>query len=185
MRYLEVKFRRVKNLGNYESEEITLSAAPTEGVPIENCIEEVKTKVLTALGLTSESKVVQTVIAETKEEPAKPAPKKRKPAVKKEEVKKEEVKKEEPKMVDSTVTADPVKEEVKPAKGVVVYDRKDKRHLKLFKQVLDSTLPTWNDAPETKIKAKDLSLALEGKPFYSKDGQVLPEVIKQIEEALA
>ena len=36
MKVVEVKYRRVKNLGNYESEEISLSAVPEEGTTAES-----------------------------------------------------------------------------------------------------------------------------------------------------
>ena len=51
----EIKYRRVKNLGNYESEEISLSAVPAEGEDLDAAINRVKAKVLESLGLATAS----------------------------------------------------------------------------------------------------------------------------------
>ena len=45
MKYKEIRYQRVKNLGNYESERMELVAEVAEGDDIEGAIAEVKERV--------------------------------------------------------------------------------------------------------------------------------------------
>ena len=189
----EIKYRRVKNLGNYESEEISLSAVPAEGEDLDAAINRVKAKVLESLGLATSSAqkevatpgpvlanvapvepkpVPRSNVKKAAVEPAKPVDTVVLAAVAVEEApkKEEEPKKEEP--VVAVVSEEPKKEEpAKPARArssvpkTVPYDRSDVAHTKKFAIILSGLDAKWKEDTAKKEKAKTISMAVEKKPF--------------------
>lgn len=64
MQVVQVEFRRVRNLGNYETAELKLVAVPGEGEDFRKAIDDLKFEVLKGLGL--EVKDAKKSVAETK-----------------------------------------------------------------------------------------------------------------------
>lgn len=61
------------------------------------------------------------------------------------------------------------------------YDRDDKDHKRLVRDVLNDLIPDWGKDPEVKALAGDVSKSLVGKPFLGADGAVL----ESFKEAIA
>jgi outer membrane biosynthesis protein TonB len=171
-----IRYLRRKNLGNYEHEELEVSAA-VDGKDADALMVEMKTFVCGHLGLETpvvgKSEKVEAPKKEnatkgetkvTKPKPQEEAPKEEAP--KEEAPKKEETPKEEPKKTKKETTT-----KVRPSKNTV-YDRAHDPHKALVGKFLDEEYSGWRKNDLLK-KASEASKALNGKDFQDGDGNVL------------
>lgn len=194
-----VTYRRTKNLGNYNAEELVVQDTPAQGETLDQCISRIKTTVLQSLGLEESPAVKEDTVAPA--QPSKLAAAKTKPV----EAKKEDVAptvQVAPEVVDTpvlepapVVEPTPVVEEA-PARPTrtraaaapkvkgVPYNRADATHTQKFAVVLTGIDPMWKASAESKAKAKDISTQLEGAMFLDeKKGTVLPEFVEAVKSA--
>lgn len=183
---MEVKsmeyFRR-KNIGNYEHEELKVSAVMEEGEGGKQAFAKLKDFVLDCLDIKQkdESQLVLPVMTkEPKKEAVKEAVKsekaseEKKPSDSKVDNKvKEEEKKAKGRPKSEVIKAPAV--ETKPVKKAVKYtnyDRSIDTHKNLLGQFLDKSYPTWRVAENLK-KASEASKALNGASFLDSEGEIL------------
>ena len=191
MQILEVTYRRTVNLGNYNSEELVLKAAPAEGENVDDCIAQMKSKVAAALNLEAveapakpaPAKAVELPNTTTKsvEAPKTPAKPVEAPAPKVEEVKVEAPTVAEGVKVEEAKSGRASRRRVGPSS--VVYDRTSESHKQAFVKELVGIDPMWQQkfAP----KAKDASIALNGKEFLdSNTGKVLPAFVEEMRKII-
>jgi len=192
----EIRFKKVTNKGNFESETLEAACQLSEGecavTAREELIAFVKGEALVAVSKEQEP------IQDAKTEQPKKAEKK--VAAKKEKAPPVEV---ESPVVDD---AQPVKEEavvLKPAVEPIVeevkeepkakkekkfkavatpYNRENDLHKKLLGEVLDKSYTTWKKDPS---KAKAASQLLAGKDFLDAEGKVLESFKSSLSEAMA
>ena len=193
MQILEVTYRRTVNLGNYNSEELVLKAAPAEGENVDDCIAQMKSKVAAALNLEAVEAPTKPAPSKTVELPKTPT-KSEAPAPKVEEAK---VEAPAPKVEEAKVEAPAPKveeakvEEAKSGRASrrrvgpssVVYDRTSESHKQAFVKELVGIDPMWQQkfAP----KAKEASIALNGKEFLdSNTGKVLPAFVEEMRKII-
>lgn len=176
MKYNEIRYTYKFNKGNYESEEISASAAVEQEAP-----EEV-ISILKAL-VHGESKPV-TMTAAPKVAEIAPSPAPAKP--KKTAAPKVEAPVEVP--VEAVVEAPAVKAAPAPAKKsrivkkVEVYSRSNDLHKKLIGEILDLEYPKWRTNP---TKAKEASVKLEGVDFLDAEGLILPSFKESFKEMMS
>jgi outer membrane biosynthesis protein TonB len=177
-----IKYLRRKNLGNYEHEELEVSAS-VEGSDPQEVMDTLKAFVLSNLGLETSEKVEAPKKEIAKKEEVKVT--KEKPQAKEEEVK-EEVKEEEAKE-EEVVKEEPKKEEAKEEKKpkakkettvkvkatkLTAYDREHDPHKALLSKFLDEEFKGWRKPDELK-KAGAASRALNGTDFQDGNGEIL------------
>lgn len=170
MKLLEISYRKVKNLGNYESEELRVSGAPTDDQTARELIAELKS--LVDSELSGQGPTEFNAKVEVAEKPAK----KTKAAPKAKEV-------VEPEEEAAVVEEEPVPEEdvVKPSKKLIKpaakkntpYTKAKEFHKKLLGNFLTANYPSWKKDARVKAKAATLSDALSGKDFLDADGEML------------
>jgi hypothetical protein len=175
----EAIYLKRKNLGNYEHEEVSLSATPDEGQSGIEILKELKEIVDSFLnskdaGGTDLSQKPKSVEKENKNGSKKESSKK----VVKEESSEEEIS-EEVDEEDSDSSDEDTEEELPKKKKatkktkakVTVYERSNTLHQKILGEYLDDNLPGW-----TKKYAKQsrtTSNKMEGKDFLDQDGEIL------------
>ncbi len=176
----EMGFTRRFNLGNYEHEEITVKvAAGEEEDPSEllkSVMAFVNSKGDISLSAKPKAKVetqATTTAAPAKEKKEKKAAKETATESPKEATEKAEVPAE---VVAKVEAAEPKK--LKAAKGVTQYDRSLDFHKKLISEFLDVKYPTWRQNPQ---KAKDTSIAMEGKDFLDGEGMKLKSFMEEFD----
>jgi outer membrane biosynthesis protein TonB len=167
----DITYMRRVNLGNYEHEELSMSAILEDGENVSTAMLTLKNEVHHSLGL------VGTPTEAPKKEVKVPE------VPKKEETKKETPKKEEKKEVELPPVIDKKedlpetkekkpkakKEEVKPTP----YERAKQVHKDLFANLLNKTFPGWSSDKEAIARAKHASLSLEGEDFLDQKGNIL------------
>lgn len=178
----EVTIMRRKNLGNYEHEEVSLTAVIEESDNAAECIASVKQEVLHALGLSVDPVPTTKPVEPAVPQAAKKTPAKKAPAKKVEEVK------PEPAPVVEEVKPEPAKpvEKKAPAKKkavkMVPYNRDEQSHKTEFAKVLVSINPNWQ--AECAQLAKAASVALNGTDMLDENGKVLGSFVEQVKAAI-
>lgn len=196
MKTNEVKYMRRWNLGNYEHDEVTVSAAPSEGetilgtlLTIEKEIKRFKNgeveSVQVSLPIPPVTNVTTVTHAEKQVEETPVEKKERKARATKAEMEaragvKDEVKAEEkvesPKQEEKVeATKEEAKVEVKEEKKeekkslkskVEVYDRTNEDHKKSVSMYLDAAYAGWRDNVTLKTKVAAMSRDAVGKDFF-------------------
>lgn len=92
-------------------------------------------------------------------------------------------KKEQPK-VKEPVQEEEEKEEKVKEETHLNYDRSKVEHKKEIAAMLDEYLPDWRTVPSSNAKAKDISLALEGKKMFNPSGKIAASFTKLFKELL-
>jgi hypothetical protein len=183
----DVTYSRKKNLGNYESEDITLGARIEEGESVESCLLVLKDRVAVAFGEKEVTQAAPVATQEVKEEVVVAdkdeveANKKKIAADKKKEVNAAKKKAEAAAKKEATAAAKAAEKEVKKeAKkaATVPYDRNNVSHKTDLGKVLAGINANWKT--ECAGLAKQASVELAGKPFYNSDGVVLPEFVEMV-----
>lgn len=181
MQFVEVKYRRTKNLGNYESEEVALTAVPAEEDNVDVVLHELKHKVLGELGLTlpavEAKRAKQTTEVEAVEEEVEEAP--AKAATKKKATKKKATTKKKSVGGSTQTSAGKGKKLV-----VVTYDRSVEAHRAELAEVLNDRVPEWKATPESRARAKELSTKLFGVDFLDGEGNVLGSFCDSVVELM-
>lgn len=177
MNITTVTFTKRKNIGDYNHEELSLSAVLDDDDCASECIAKIKQEVFSALGYAVDP------VAPAKVEEAKPVKK----AVKKAPAKKTSPAEEGVKAAieDAAVKPEPKKEVKKaPVKAVkmVPYNREEQSHKTEFAKVLVGINPDWKK--ECAMLAKEASVALNGSDFMDDKGVVLASFIAQVEAAI-
>ena len=161
MRYL-----RRKNLGNYEHEELEVSAEISEGQSPSEAFKELKQFVEECLGLSAPKEQMELPLKVEKEKVKTP---------KKEEVKVSEEKPKEveaPKEEEKKKAPKETKQKIKVTAKATTYDRTLDTHKALLGQFLDKEFSGWRKPEELK-KAGQASRELNGKDFQDADGNIL------------
>lgn len=183
MKITGATFTRKYNVGQYESEDYTLTAIIDDNENATNALIELKEVVDAAFN--------NKTAVETKSNPSKakatPAKKSSKVVDLDEDeediVEEEDVVEEEDEVEEEEEEEE---EEVKPkakpkakAKSTAKkskeqnYDREVETHKELFGEVLAEVAPKWKSSAEGKAKVKTCSIKLNGQPFLDVDGEVL------------
>jgi len=196
MRITDLIYKKRFSLGDYSFSEITLNGILAEKDEVESCIKELKhlaDKHLEKRGVEiNETLTMKKEIV--KEEPKKEEPKKEEP--KKEEPKKEEPKKEEPKK-EEPKKEEPKKEVDAPAKKTtkkkvvkkkvaktIAYDRENDNHKADLSELFDTHYTGWRKSKEMILKAKEISMELNGIEMYDSEGKLLETFITTFKEKL-
>lgn len=199
MRVTEVRYMRRNNLGNYEHEEISMSAVIEEDEDHMDAVAGLRQDVVAALS-GEKAATVEAPEAEEEKKPAKTGKGKKAPKVE------EQPEEEEPEAEDDDEkTADPEEEETEeepeeepeeeekpaPAKGgkkfkkkPQSYSRASEQHKEIFSSVVKSIAPEWKKSDDLKKKAKDASQSMEGKDFLDDSGEVLSEFKDAVKKLL-
>lgn len=173
MKINTIEYLRKLNKGNYEHEELKVSAAIDEGESFDACFATLKEMVDSALGIKEINKEQLVLPIKQVEE------KVVKPVKKHEEVVSDDNKLEE-KIEDKAEKKKGAKKaskpETVPAKKPIKetsYDRSLNTHKNLLGLFLDKSYPKWREA-ESLNKAIEASKSLNGKPFLDEAGEILP-----------
>ena len=159
-----VRYLRRVNLGDYQHEEMEASVA-VEGDLMEG-MDDVRNKVNAILGVNKPDNNV----AFSKE------------ALKEEKPKEEKPKKEAPKKEKKAKEEKPKKE--KKAPKTVPYNREEKSHRDEFASILSDRCSGWKDSDDSKAKAKELSVSLNGEPMFDAKGEILGSFADKIVEEM-
>lgn len=177
MRVAEVRYSKKFNLGNYESEEFSLSAVLDEGEDAQEILKHLKEEVNKAYTGETTGEQDDTSYNNTESD-----------AADEENNEEDSGSSSDDGETDSDQSTDShdddsedadEQEDEKPVKKkkfkskAQVYDRENETHKELFTQVLKEVAPDWKKTPESKVKAKDASQKLVGKEFLDSDGEVL------------
>lgn len=189
MKINEVKYMRRWNLGNYEHDEITVSAAPNESETVLGVLTtlesemkkfkngEAPTEVQVALPVETPKVEEKKRTRRTKEEMANVEA----GSTKQEE--KVEAKQETP------VTPAPEEKKEEPAKTfkgkVHPYSRESETHKKILRMRLDHEYPGWSENFDLKQKVAAFSKSAVGKDFLDdKTNDIVPSFIELLKEAM-
>ena len=176
-----VSFRRVKNLGNYESEELKIELQQQEGESVNECITKVKGLVYEGLGISTPKVLVP-------EQPVQaPAPKVE-PVV---EEKKDDAPVQEVKEVVVAVEPEPVAKKAKSAPkkrastAPTVYDRNNPTHRDMLGKVIAEVTANTNWVKDAGLKAiaVELSHSLVGKDFVEINGEFCESFMSNLRTA--
>jgi hypothetical protein len=171
---IEVRLDITKNLGNYESKKIGLTAILGEGENVSEALVELERLILGGV-----SEIKASAIAEKKVKIEKAV----KGEIKIAEVKAPVIEEVaavivEEKVIEEKVVATKAVKEPKAAKVVkskaTAYERTLDVHKKLLAGFLDTNYPTWKDTSNL-VKAGEASKALVGKDFLDAEGNILAE----------
>lgn len=195
MKITEVKYMRRFNLGNYEHEEIAMTAVLDEKDGHSDSFKKLKADVIAAYSgeaAPSTEKVTPTLsksAAKLKKEAA---------AAEEEEVDEDETP-ADPEDDEETDEAEESEEEEeadveepKQAKGKKTfkkkpqaYSRASEQHKEIFSSLLKSVAPDWKKTPDSKEKGKAVSQKMEGEEFLDESGEVLPEFKAAVKSFMA
>jgi DNA polymerase III gamma/tau subunit len=186
----EVKYMRRYNLGNYEHEEIAISAVLDEGEDHFAAIANLKSDVASAQK--GEASEHSAAIAAAGEPASKPVKEKKSPKKKAEEEPSEEAEEndETEQDIEESEEEEAEEEEEKPAakksfkKKPQVYSRASEQHKEILSKVLSSVAPDWKKTPESKEKAKGASQKMEGKEFLDESGEVLESFTAEVKKIM-
>lgn len=182
MEVVEIKYGRKFNIGNYESEEIVLTAVLAEGEDAQEHLVKLKELVLASHAGTVVPKEVEDaleVIEEVVEEEEEiKAPKASNSFDEEEETDDEEEDEEEEEVVEEK----PKKKRTK--KTTAPYQRSNSTHKTLFGEMLTELFPKWDKVKALKDKAVAASKALEGVDFLDSEGEVLSSFTKELKKLM-
>jgi len=203
MKTNEVKYMRRWNLGNYEHDEITISAIPAEGETILGTLNVIKTEMENFKNGKVDSIQIPLPVPPVAEEAATELKKEKKQRATKEEMAarksevKDEVKAEDkvesPKQEEKVeapkeeAKVEAPKEEKKTVKSKTeVYDRTNEEHKKRISALLDTTYPGWRDNVTLKTKVAAMSRESVGKDFFDiNTGEIVPSFKEFVTESLS
>ncbi len=198
MKATEIKYARRINLGNYEHEEVAITAVLDEDDSAVEGIGELKKMVAEAVaagdtgslpGVSAKDPKGKTPAVEKKTE--KKAGEKKGKAV--EEKPDDEVESDDADVSDSQEeeTIEEEKEEKKPAAGkkgfkkkASPYSRTNDTHKALFSEKLTELFPKWKGSDAGKAKAKQISKDLDGEEFLDSEGEMLPSFIASLKKGM-
>lgn len=196
VRILEIRFTKKKNLGNYESEEMGVTASVEEGQDPAKVAAEVKAFVTRSLdgvvnaevkGATATKGQTETKGATTKTETAATPSKSETKTVETKGTTKAD-KPATTKAAKTTVSDKEVKANFagKGEKATIKYDRNIKEHQQDLAGILVNLCgPDWRKDADVAAKASSLSKEiLIGQPFKDGSGVVLPSFMSLIKETL-
>jgi hypothetical protein len=201
MNYIKtIEFLARVNLGNYEHEEIKISAAVPEDASVAAVMAEVKATAYRIFAMPKSAAVVEAVapVEEKKvdapkveEAPKAETPKRgRKPAAKETPAPVVEEDKIDGQDVPPVIPADAAgsdeMEEVESPyapKGVVIYDKVNKDHRDRLAAFLNKSYPNWKTEPKEKLK--EFSASLVGKAFEDSQGNMLKSFQDLVASSLA
>lgn len=187
MKITEIKYGRKKNLGNYESEELVMTAVIDEGEECSDAFLRLKNEVDSGLGYATKVEKIHTCNCKqtSKSDPI--------PEIKEEKNTQSEITEDgfiklpDGRIVDPVdgieiVETEPVQTiEEKPKKSKKVapppakkeedtsikYDRENKEHRKKLSGILNLIDSTWASDDSKKVKAKGISEKLNGASFLN------------------
>lgn len=172
----EVKYLFRRNLGDYEHEEIGLTASLPEGMEASDAIAEMKELAVSSVGayLVNEKK-------ETSPEPAKAASGKRskaKPAPEEEEEEVEETEEgteeENDEEVEEKAPKKPAAKKATSKKSKASpFDRDNDLHKDILGAFLDEEIPKWRKKEKLVKRSRSASKEMEGEDFLDKEGNIL------------
>ena len=195
MKYTEIKFMTRHNKGNYEHEEVTLTAIVGEDEFMSDVMAEMKVKAYQMFSFPTtapektekveETKVVEAPVKEKKSKKVKPVEEEKSASEKAADmIDGQEVPpvipsdaEEEMEVVESPYKKAPT---ATPKQKVVTYDLKNKDHRDRLAAFLNKEHPTWKTQPKDKLLA--FSNGLVGKEFEDLNGNML-ESFKEIVSA--
>lgn len=186
----ELRLDITLNKGNYESEKLGMSYAPTEEENALETISHIKNILYTG-GSFSPSVLKEEKVADKPKTAATTTattPKKTTAAVKEdkkvEETTTDKVKEEEVPVEDTKAEETPKK--TKHKIKVTEYDRDNGTHKKKLSEILTNEYPTWKKDDKLKKNALEASNKLtEAKtPFIDNDGNVVPEFLTKLKEIM-
>ncbi len=182
MKPTEISYMKRKNLGNYEHEEVKITAVLDEDENAGAGIEELKVMVDQALGDNTAPAVTTTKTGKDKKAGKKDA----KPeVVEAEEVEEEEIEAAE---VEEETEEEEVVETKKPAKAGKksgsVYSRANETHKALMVEQLTKLFPKWKKTDAGKAKAKAVSKSLDGEQFLDADGDIVNSFILALKKGM-
>ena len=163
MDYTNIKYSKTICPADYSPEVIEVHATLDSSDNLQECAAKLKSEVTAALT----GKAVKVVVVakkkvdeptETEEET--PAPVKKKASKK-------------------TTKKAPAK------KKNIAYDRDVEAHKTAFGGLALEIEPTWQTVPEMKVKVKQMSVSMAGKPMYSGEGDILESFKTELAEGLA
>lgn len=208
----EIKYGRKFNLGNYESEEIALTAVVDEDDDAAEVLADLKTKVAEA---NADGSIASTKTTEPEEEEENGSTDDDtetdddsdskndddgsenedddQGSEGDEETEDEDGDKKPPKKTGGakgkpkagTKGKDKTVGGKKVKPKAEVYDRENGTHKDIFSNVLTSVDPNWKKSDKTKLKAKKVSEQLEGEAFLDKDGEVVSAFKQSVKKAMA
>lgn len=196
MRISEAKFSRRYNVGNYEHEELSLTAVVEEGESAVDVLTQLKADIEAAHTGGEATSVI---------EPGKVKKSKKKVEEADEEQEQEESEEEttggtEESDDESEEETDDEAEEEETAKSSKkssikgkkafkkkpqVYQRSNETHKEIFSGVLKVVAPKWKATAESKTAAKMVSQKMEGKPFLDESGEVLEDFKATVKRLMA
>lgn len=171
MQVTEVKYARKKNLGNYESEDVSISVVPREGQTIQECLEAIKHYVLDALDLAPRASNAREKASEPMETEGDATEEAEEP---KKTTKKKASKKASSKKVSKKAPAKKIK--------LVPYDRAIESHKDQFADLLDIHFNGWDGDDDLADKCLAASTSLEGEGMFDKDGNISDEFVGKLRE---
>lgn len=193
MEITEVSYKKTSNLGDYNSEQIGMVAVVGSKEKPEKVLAQLKALVEGSSSSTSEETEDETPEADEVEATRSTKKKGGKKAAE-EEIEEEVVEEEEeqPEEEEAVEEEEATEEEEKPkaAKGKTfkkkpqVYQRSNETHKEIFSGVMKKAAPDWKKTPESKDKAKQVSMTLEGENFLDEEGSVLPEFQAEVKKLM-
>jgi len=174
MKITDVSYSRKVNLGNYESEDYSISGVVVEGEDVIAQFQLLKDFVnASAFGKPTPILEQPPIIKEEVKEEIKEEPKKR--TRKPKEVKIEQ----DDQLAKETHEEEKAKEEA--SQDIDNYDRDRTDHKAQFVTIVNSKCKDWKKIAPTKVK--DLSIELDGTPLYN-NNILLPSFIEAVELGL-
>lgn len=194
MKISEAKYTRKVNLGNYESDELSLTMVIGENDDTQEAITLLKKTVIAGLKLEVSDKDIVKAQKTIEKEAAKEEPK----SEEKVEAPKEEAK---PKAVSKGKKTSPsttkakkddaetkeIKEkfEGKAPKATIKYDRNVKEHTIALAQMLNTDYPNWKKDEDLKARASKFSKEdAIGIPFKAADGSIVESFQQALKAAM-
>ncbi len=194
MRIAEAKFTRRYNVGNYEHEEYSLSSV----------FDDKDQSAVEALRLLKED--VAAAFSGKSDTAKMPKKKKAAPVEAADESEEDTEAEEIPATEDSESSSDSDEDDdqdtsskTKTTSGATsatsktkkfkkkaqVYQRSNETHKEIFSSVMTKATPDWKKTTESKAKAKNTSMKMEGKDFLDEDGEVLKEFSAEVKKLMA
>jgi outer membrane biosynthesis protein TonB len=178
MKLKEITYTRKYNLGNYESEDYTITAVIEKGDDELSVFEDLKAliKAASAGGGGTPEEAEEEVEEEVEEEEIVEEDEEDEEEEiveedEEDEVEEDEEEVEEEKPKRATKKAPTSKKSFK--KKPEVYQRTNSTHKDIFAETLKTVAPDWKKTTASKAKAKEASLEMEGKDFLDDKGNVL------------
>ncbi len=207
MKATEISYAKRVNLGNYEHEEIKITAVLDEGDDAVEGLAELKGMVASAVdteglpAIAATGKPVKSAagksekVDKTAKKPAKAAAGKTAKPEPVDEVETEDEETPETTEEEETEVVEEEEEEPeeKPAKKPVgkalkkkgsTYARTNEQHKALMAEKLTELFPKWKKTEESKAKAKAISKSLDGTDFLDAEGDIVPSFIVALKKGM-